>query len=117
MYLHESFYISCDCVQQKQLRANKRQEVLLAKRQLGTRGQPPHLVVVVPLSNLVEVEQIHSLLCEGCGLEGSPLPILPPPTLVSTSLKHRFTIAYPSTRHLYRLLDIAKVGVYVGVAD
>lgn len=99
--------------QQKQLRANKRQEVLFAKRKLGTAGHPPHLVVVVSLSEHVDVYHVHSLLCGACDLD-DPTPIMPPSTLISPSLRHRFTVAYPSTCQLYTLLDVAKVrGLYL----
>lgn len=95
-------------LQQKQLRANKRQETLEAKRRLGTVGHPPHLVVVIPLSDNVNMGQMHALLCQSCGIE-DPVPAKPPPTLVDPSLKQRFTVAYASTNHLYSLLDMAKV--------
>lgn len=96
--------------QQKQLRANKRQEAVDAKRQLGVTGRPPHLVVVVPLSEGVNVDQIHSLLCLACDLDDDPVPTTtPPPTLVNLALKQRFTVAYACTNHLYSLLDLAKV--------
>lgn len=94
-------------LQRKQLRANKRQEVLSAKRQLGTIGQPPHLMVIIPLSDQVDTDQIHTLLCGACDLE-DPVPTNPPPTLISPLLKQRFTVAYPSPSNLYTLLDIAK---------
>ena len=33
------------CFQMKQLRTNKRQETMLAKRSLGIDGSPPHVIV------------------------------------------------------------------------
>lgn len=94
--------------QQKQFRANKRQEILEAKRSLGTVGHPPHLVVVIPLSDNVSVERIHTLLCQSCGVEDL-VPATPPTTLVDPTLKQRFTVVYASTSHLYSILDLAKV--------
>lgn len=100
--------MSCAFEQQKQLRANKRQAVLEVKRQLGTVGRPPHLVVVVPLSDQVDLQQLHLLLCQSCGID-DPVPTSPPPTLVDPALKQRFTMVYACTNQLYLLLDMAKV--------
>lgn len=94
--------------QRNQVRANKRQEVLEAKRQLGTLGRPPHLVVVVPLSDHVDLQQLHLLLCQSCGI-ADPVPATPPPTLVDPALKQRFTVVYACTDQLYSLLDMTKV--------
>ncbi len=117
MPAHVSFLLPLPTIfpmQRKLLQANKRQAVLDAKRGLGTVGHSPHLVVVIPLTNHVESEQIHSLFCQACGLESDtdtpPPPTGPrPPTLISHTLKHRFTFVYPSTLQLYSLLDVAKV--------
>ena len=77
-----------------------------AKRQVGWVGHPPHLVVVVPLSDQVDLSEVHTLLCKSCDLDD---PIPPPPTtLIDTTLKQRFTLVYPDPSNLYSLLDVSK---------
>ena len=41
------------CVQMKQLRANKRHETFMTKRNVGVEGTPPHLVVMSVFVHLV----------------------------------------------------------------
>ena len=95
-----------------QLRANKRQEVLLSKRQLGTGSHPPHLVVILSLSAKVDVGWIYSLLCGACDVDATPSTTPPAITLISHTLKQRFTLVFPPTDgDLYALLDVAKVRV------
>ena len=44
-YIHSVCVCSVCVVQMKQLRANKRHETFMAKRNVGVEGTPPHLVV------------------------------------------------------------------------
>lgn len=101
-------------MQQKQLRANKREEVLMTKRQIGTSHGPPHLVAVLPLSPCVDTASLHSLLCHACVREPDD-DTCPDTSSVTTLIDHthkcRFSLVYPSTSDLYTVLDIAKVGM------
>ena len=96
----------------KQLRSNKREEVLQAKRQLGTSQAPPHLVAVLPLSLQVDMTSLHSLLCCACMSEAEDHThpaTSSVTTLVDSTHKCRFSVVYPATGDLYKALDIAKV--------
>ena len=99
-------------VQQKQLRANKREEVLQTKRQLGTGHGPPHLVAILPLSPQVDIPSLHNLLCRACAYEcedHAPQNKCSVTTLIDSAHKCRFSLVYPSICDLYAVLDIAKV--------
>ena len=97
--------------QLKQLRANKRHEVQLAKRCVGVEGSPPHLIVVAPLSPHVDSGSVHSLLCEACEGEGCGSNSVS--TVVNSLLKQRFTVVLPPPNDLYALLDVAMVTTHV----
>jgi pre-rRNA-processing protein TSR1 len=95
----------------KQLRANKRHETFMAKRNVGVEGTPPHLVVVLCMSESVDQEAVHSLLCGASRTEEEDpaIPFSSLTTLCHPILKHRFTLLFPKTSDLYALLDVVKI--------
>ena len=65
------------------------------------------------MSENVDREAVHSLLCGACRTEEEDpaIPFSSLTTLCHPSLKHRFTLLFLSTSDLYALLDVAKVCV------
>ena len=92
----------------KQLRNNKRHQVLEAKRGRGGEGAPPHLMVVIPLDPSLEPTRIFKLLMSACGCEDGLL-FSPTQTVVFPLSKKRFSLVFPTSTDLYSILDIAKV--------
>lgn len=95
-------------IQLRQLRNNKRHEVLQAKRAIGGEGVPPHLIVIIPLAPSLEAAHIFRLLTSACDCEDT-LPFSHTSTVVIPIIKQRFTLAFPPLNDLYALLDTAKV--------
>ncbi|XP_064402824.1 pre-rRNA-processing protein TSR1 homolog [Halichondria panicea] len=83
----------------RQLRTHKRDQVLAHKRCIGVEGQPPHLVVLIPVSS--DVQQVFTMLT---GCHDNTMA-----TIAVPELRERFTISYPPTSNLYTLLDLVKV--------
>ena len=92
----------------KQLRNNKRHEVLEAKRGRGGDGVPPHLIVVITLDPSLQPAHIFKLLMSACGYEDD-LSFSPTCTVVFPLSKQRFSLVFPPTTDLYATLDLAKV--------
>uniref|UniRef100_H3BX07 Pre-rRNA-processing protein TSR1 homolog n=1 Tax=Tetraodon nigroviridis TaxID=99883 RepID=H3BX07_TETNG len=97
-----------------QLRRNKKDMVLMAKRRLGGRDGPPHLVAVVSLHAAADASAVTKMLRretvggivhqEQCvsGLSDSFGLILP-------RFKQRFTFLHQDTADMHSLLDMAKI--------
>lgn len=86
-------------MQLRQLRANKREQAVSLKRHIGVEGQPPHLVVLVPVSH--DVRPVLGMLSGS--QEGDVITVAIP------ELRERFTIAVPTIDSLTGLLDLVKV--------
>ncbi|XP_007454261.1 PREDICTED: pre-rRNA-processing protein TSR1 homolog isoform X2 [Lipotes vexillifer] len=94
-----------------QLRKQKKEAVLAAKRQLGSKDGPPHQVLVVPLHNRISLPEAFRLLQDRdtgtvhLNEWGSTHSFM----LLCPRLKHRwfFTSARPGDLHT--VLDMAKV--------
>ena len=63
------------------------------------------------MSEAVDREAVHSLLCGTCTAEEEDPAIVfsSLTTLCHPSLRHRFTLLFPPSSDLYALLDVAKV--------
>lgn len=76
---------------------------------------PVDFQVVLCMSENVDREAVHSLLCGTCQSDGEDPAVIPftsLTTLCHPNLKHRFTILFPPlSSNLYSLLDVAKVCV------
>ena len=95
----------------KQLRNNKRHEVLEAKRGRGGEGVPPHLIVIIPLDPSLQPAHIFKLLTSACNCEDG-LSFAPTYTVVFPLSKQRFSLVFPPSTDLYATLDLAKVTLY-----
>ncbi|XP_065919453.1 pre-rRNA-processing protein TSR1 homolog [Dysidea avara] len=93
--------------QAKQIRANSRLKSQMEKRLIGLEGTPPHLIVIVPLSTTIDVDVLYRHMCLACDPDATPT--LPITTIISSSLKQRFTLALPPVHNLYNVLDTAKI--------
>ncbi|KAL7639884.1 UNVERIFIED_CONTAM: hypothetical protein RMT77_009297 [Armadillidium vulgare] len=94
--------------QTKQIRAHKREEVIYAKRQIGTESTPPFMVSVVPLSFDIDANQILHYLTD---LDQSSIVNYSDSGIAHISckrLKQRFAFGIPQIGDLYANLDLAK---------
>ncbi|XP_020618797.1 pre-rRNA-processing protein TSR1 homolog [Orbicella faveolata] len=94
--------------QAKQIRENRKEEVLEQRRKTGKQGSPPHLIAIIPLSSNCDAGQAVQLFSE-CDSDGLLYPSRNTTTLVSEQLKQRFSFLQLKYRDLYSVLDAAKV--------
>jgi len=94
--------------QAKQLRKNKRNEVIEQKRQLGTDHAPPHVIALFTLSPLCNCEEaIENIVNSDDTIESFVKNNIR--TIVSTKHRQRFTVICPPMGDLFSILDAAKV--------
>lgn len=94
--------------QMQQIRKRKREDILAKKRSLGSQGQPPFLIIIVPLCNTEDPWKFFQRI-KNCDSEA----------LISSNdcfcylsiprFKQRFTFIIPKTEDIDNLLDVAKV--------
>lgn len=95
--------------QASQLRKNKREEVLLKKRALGSASAPPHLTAIVSLCHDIDPYGAVALL-----KQSDPDAIVEESTegtihISCPRFKHRFAFVVPPPGNLYCVLDSLKV--------
>jgi len=94
--------------QAKQIRKNKRNEVIEQKRQLGTDQAPPHVIALFTLSPLCNCDEaIENIVNSDDSIESFVKNNVK--TIVSTRHRQRFTIICPPIGDLFSILDAAKV--------
>uniref|UniRef100_H2YCV5 Pre-rRNA-processing protein TSR1 homolog n=1 Tax=Ciona savignyi TaxID=51511 RepID=H2YCV5_CIOSA len=97
----------------QQIRSQKREQVLLKKRNVGVGGSPPHLVLLVPLHKSVDTSAFSDFM-KLIGTSDDCAPVEAPLTSAGFTmnvgrLKHRFQIFQPGSVCLHDVADCARV--------
>ncbi|CAB4040050.1 pre-rRNA-processing TSR1 homolog, partial [Paramuricea clavata] len=91
----------------KQLRANKREEMLQEKRRIGKLDSPPQAVCVIPLSSSCDVNGLFENLSNSN--EDNVVTLTAKSKLLSCPhMKQWFSFYLPKYGDLYEILDAAK---------
>lgn len=94
--------------QARQIRKNKREEVIEKKRKLGVDRAPPHVIAIVSLSPLCNQEEaIDFILKSDDSITSFTTNNIK--TIVSTRHRQRFTVICPPVGNLYSVLDSTKI--------
>jgi len=94
--------------QARQIRKNKREEVIEQKRQLGAEDSPPHVIALFTLSPLCNCDEaIENIMNSDDTIVSFDKNNVK--TIVSTRHRQRFTIICPPIGDLFSILDAAKI--------
>ncbi|XP_076817097.1 pre-rRNA-processing protein TSR1 homolog [Clavelina lepadiformis] len=97
----------------QQIRSQKREEVVNRKRSIGVGHNPPHLTVLVPLHQTVDVTRLSDFIQDCASSDGSVVSTAPLATAGFTvnipRLRHRFQIIQPGSATYENVLDCVQV--------